>query len=228
MTSWDPDKQRAAFKHALARAGYPSAAAIARVSGVPATTIRSYLNGQGESLSARTEQKISDATGLTLAQLYGEPSAPASRKVWVLGFVVEGGVVTQIEPKPASAGLREAASPFHSASAKGLYEVSPPLGLDPDQSYVAYELRGFAMPPAQDRWIVYFLRQDNSDIDTLLGSACVVHLTDGRILFRVIRRGYAPGRYNLEGWGGTDFIEDAQLIRAYPFVGCCRPDIAKA
>ncbi len=227
MTTWDADKQREAFRQTMARLGLNTGADIARKAGIPSTTIRSYLNGQADSLSARNEMKICEATGLTLAQLYGEHETETHDSVWVLGFIGAGGVVSYMNSESRSAGLNETQKPFEFDTIQGLYEVRSPPGLPPNQQYIAYELRGFPMRPAKDRWVLYFLKTETMDLDSLIGEPCVVHLKDGRTMFRVIRPGYTAGRHNLESWDGSDLEADAEIAEAFLYVGQARPEMAK-
>lgn len=227
MTGWNADIQRDGFKRAMARLGLKTAADIARQAGIPQTTMRSYLNGQADSLSARNEKKICEATGLTLAQLYDEHDAETRRLVWVVGFIGAGGVVSYMQGEGRPDGLRDEQQPFEFDTIKGLYEVRSPPGLPENRTYVAYELRGFPMRPAKDRWILYFLKQDDGDLAELIGEPCIIQTADGRTVFRVLRPGYKVGRFNLESWDGSDLETDAEVIEAYLYVGQARPEMAK-
>ncbi len=228
MTGWNADAQRDAFKRAMARLGLKTAADIARRTGIPQTTIRSYLNGQADSLSARNEKKIAEATGLTLAQLYDEDTIATRQCVWVVGFIGIGGVVSYMQGDDRPSGRREPQKPFEFDTIQGLYEVRSPPGLPENRTYIAYELRGFPMRPAKDRWVLYFLKHEDGDLADLIGEPCIVQTTDGRSLFRVLRPGYAAGRFNLESWDGTDLETDVEIKSAHLYVAQARPDMARA
>jgi len=211
MSEW-ADRRREAFKRTMAGAGLTSAAAISRATGVSAATIRSYLNGYSDTLNARNERKIASALGLNPAALYGESYEPVKKRIWVKGFVGAGATVQVMD------GMGEN---------DGLYEVAHPPGILPSTDLVAYEIRGLSMPPAADRWIIYCLNRDAIDPAEVIGKACIVETKAGELLFKVVRRGYTFGRYNLESWDGSPLREDVELVKAQPFVSVADPSVAK-
>ena len=205
----DADTRRESVRNAMRRAGI-NVNNWAKSAGVPASTIYSYLDGKTRSLREDTARKLAAAIGLSLDQLYDEHSQYHTRKVWVKGLVGAGAVVQVMD----GVGKDE-----------GIYEVTLPPGLNQDLDYVAFEIRGFSMPPAQDRWIIYCLDRQTFQPDEVLGKACIIELSDQRLLFKVVRRGYAPGRYNLESWDGAPLIEDVEIVRALPFVSIADPSV---
>jgi lambda repressor-like predicted transcriptional regulator len=205
------DIRRAALRSAMERAGI-NVHGWSKAAGVPASTIYSYLDGKTRSLREDTARRLATAIGLTLDQLYDEQSTAHTKWVWVKGLVGAGAVVTVMD----GVGLNE-----------GLYEVALPPGAPADLEYVAFEIRGFSMPPAQERWIIYCLDRQTFQPDEVLGRACVVELSDGKLMFKVVRRGYSAGAYNLESWDGSPLIEDVQIVRAMPFVSIADPHIVR-
>ena len=205
----DADLRRECVRKALERAG-TKPNALAKAAGVPPSTIYSYLDGKSRSLREDTARKIAAALGLTLDQLYDEHSHKHTKKVWVKGLVGAGALVQVMD----GVGKHE-----------GIYEVALPPGLNPDLDYVASEVRGFSMPPAQVRWIIYCLDRDTIEATEALGQACIVELADGTLLFKTVRRGYSAGRYNLESWDGAPLIEDVEIVRALPFVSIASPQV---
>tara|TARA_R100001086_G_scaffold137553_1_gene71869 strand:- start:116 stop:520 length:405 start_codon:yes stop_codon:yes gene_type:complete len=125
------------------------------------------------------------------------------------------------------ADLRETQKPFEFDTIQGLYEVRSPPGMPADKTYIAYELRGFPMRPARDRWVLYFLKPNVVDLAALLDEPCVVHLKDGRTMFRVIRQGYQDGLFNLESWDGSDLEANVEIEQAFLYVGQARPEMAQ-
>ncbi|WP_417491844.1 hypothetical protein [Maricaulis sp.] len=182
----------------------------ARLAAINEGTLRAYLAGKTRSLREDTARKLAASIGLTLDQLYGAPSPESATKVWVKGLVGAGAVVQVLD------GM---------GRGEGLYEVSLPPGIRADLDYIAFEIRGFSMPPAQDRWIIYCIERDGFNPDEALGRPCVVELDDGRMLFKTVRRGYTAGRFNLESWDGSPLIEDALIVRALPFASLADPAI---
>lgn len=176
-----------------------SAADVARRATIPPTTIYSYLDGKSQSLKGTTEQKIAEAFNVPVEVLF-TPRSDLKREVGVWGKI----------------GARADVYPLSDYTEAPMYEVALPPGVDPDEEYVAFEIEGFSMPPAEPGWIVIF-RKVELPVEELVNSPCLVDLADGRRLFKRVRRGYTPGRYNLESWDGSALIEDTEVLRALPF-----------
>ena len=176
-----------------------SAADVARRATIPPTTLYSYLDGKSQSLKGATEQRIAEAFGVPVSVLF-TPRSDLKREVGVWGKI----------------GARADIYPLSDYSEAPMYEVDLPPGVDPDQDYVAFEIEGFSMPPAEPGWIVIFRRVEVMPED-LINSACLLDIADGRRLFKRLRRGYTPGRYNLESWDGSPLIEDVEVLKALPF-----------
>jgi hypothetical protein len=192
------ENRREAFK-AWMDAMELTPAEVARRAAIPPTTLYSYLDGKSQSLKGATEQKIADAFGVPVEVLFTSRS-DLKREVGVWGKI----------------GARADIYPLSDYTEAPMYEVALPPGIDPDKEYVAFEIEGFSMPPAEPGWVVIFRRAE-LPIDELIGSACLVDLADGRRLFKRIRRGYTPAHYNLESWDGSAPIEDVEIVRALPF-----------
>jgi hypothetical protein len=182
---------------------------VAKASGVPVSTLYSFIGSrraraQGAtpappktaSLTGANEARIAEAFGASVEQVFGGRAAPA--------IPVQGHVGARADVFPLDPGA-------------ALYEILPPPGLDPDESYVAFEIEGFSMPPAEPGWVVVFKAREYRPED-LVNSACMVDLVDGRRLFKRLRRGRTPGRFDLESWDGSPPIEDVEVLTALPFV----------
>jgi len=192
------ENRRAAFKQWMASMEL-SAAEVARRASIPPTTLYSYLDGKSQSLKGANEQKIAEAFGVPVEVLFTSQQG-LRREVGVWGKI----------------GARADVYPLSDYTEAPMYEVALPPGIDPDKEYVAFEIEGFSMPPAEPGWVVVF-RRAQLPLDELVNSPCLVDLEDGRRLFKKLRRGYVPGRYNLESWDGADLIEDVVVLRALPF-----------
>lgn len=199
----DHENRREAFRNWML-ANELSPAAVARKAGIPATTIYSYLDGKSRSLRGDTQQRIADAFGTTAEALFSTPS----------GSVRELGVWGKI-------GARADVFPLSDYTDSPMYEVPLPPGLNPNEEYVAFEIEGFSMPPAEPGWLAMFRLVEITPED-LINTPCLIDTADGRRLFKRLRRGYSPGRYNLESWDGSPLMEDVEVVNALPFA-CLTP-----
>jgi hypothetical protein len=76
---------------------------------------------------------------------------------------------------------------------------------------VALHLKGSSMRgTADDGSLIYFEHQQNPPTPDMIGYPCMVGLEDGRVLFKKLLRGSAPGLYDLESTAG-DTIRDVRL-----------------
>lgn len=192
------DSRRAAFNAWVAAHG-PTVADVARRAGVPQTTLYSYASGKSQSLKGITQEKIASAYRVRVEDLFG--SAPAVHPdIGVWGKI----------------GARAEIYPLTDYISDPMYQVQLPATLDQDEEYVAFEIEGYSMPPAEPGWLVVF-RKIEVTPDDLLNAPCLVDTKDGRRLFKRLRKGYAPGRYNLESWDGSPVIEDVEILTVLPF-----------
>jgi transcriptional regulator with XRE-family HTH domain len=193
----DTERRRRAFIQWM-KANKLTYAKIQRASGVSSNTVRSFANGDAKSFKGITQEKIAAAFGLTTAALFGD-SSPIAR-VGVFGRI----------------GARADVFPADIDGDQPMYDAELPSGLDPGDDYVAFEIEGFSMPPAEPGWIVIFRRRE-IPLEELIGFPCMIELVDGRRLFKRLRRGYAADRWNLESWDGSAPIEDVEIAGALPF-----------
>jgi hypothetical protein len=192
------ENRRAAFRAWLADNDLKPAD-VARRANVPPTTLYSYLDGKSQSMKGTTQEAIAQAFNIPVEALFTSGGG-ASKDVGVWGKV----------------GARADVYPLSDYTSDPMYEVSLPPTLDPDVEYVAFEIEGFSMPPAEPGWLVVFKKVETTPED-LINSACLVDTADGRRLFKKLRRGYSPGRYNLESWDGSALMEDVEVTSALPF-----------
>ena len=192
------DNRRDSFKAWMA-ANDLTVAEVARKAQVPPTTLYSYLDGKSQSLKGINEEKIATAFATTTERLFTSDS-DLKRDLGVWGKI----------------GAKAEIYPLSDYSSDPMYEVALPPGLETDEDYVAFEIEGFSMPPAEPGWLAIFRKIETTPED-LINSPCLVDLADGRRLFKRLKRGYSPGRYNLESWDGSPLIEDAEVVCALPF-----------
>jgi lambda repressor-like predicted transcriptional regulator len=191
-------QQRRAALRVFMEARGLSAAGWAKKAGVPASTLQSFLQGRSESLRGQTEQLLAVALGVTVSQMYDSPEI---NLVPVVGRIGAGAIVLPFE------GDQEAMD----------YVAAPPTIEAKD--VVAYEIEGYSMPPFKPGNRVFARRDDCGIPDDCLQQMCIVKLTDGRQLFKIVRRGYSDGRYNLHSLDGEPPIEDVTLEWAARVVG---------
>lgn len=176
-------------------------AEVARRSGVKATTIYSYLDGKSQSMKGTTQDDIALAFDVPVERLFTFEQG-GRREVGVWGKVGAGADIY----------------PLSDYTDEPMYEVDLPPSVDPQFEYVAFEVDGLSMPPAEPGWIVVFRKVEMLTED-LINFPCLIDTGDGRRLFKRLRRGYAPGRYNLESWDGSPLMEDVEVVTALPFAG---------
>jgi len=191
------DSRRTAF-NAWVREHGPTIADVARRAGVPQTTLYSYASGKSQSLKGITQEKIASAYRVRVDDLFGgETGARPDVGVW------------------GKIGARAEIYPLTDYMSDPMYQVDLPAALSPEEDYVAFEIEGYSMPPAEPGWLVVFRKIETTPED-LLNSPCLVDTKDGRRLFKRLRKGYTPGRYNLESWDGSPMIEDVEVASVLP------------
>lgn len=201
----DPDEvmrlateRRAAFI-AWMQANKVKAPEIERRTGIPRSTIYSYVKGKSSNLAGATEDRIAEAFGTTVQVVFRSNDQPRP----------EIGVYGKI-------GAKADVFPVGDYEASPMYDVALPPTLDPDEDYVAFEVEGLSMPPAEPGWVVVF-RKTSLPVEELINTVCMIDTEDGRRLFKRLRRGYAAGHFNLESWDGSPLIENVRVVTALPF-----------
>lgn len=92
----------------------------------------------------------------------------------------------------------------------GIEEVEAPPGVDPRET-VALRIKGDSMMPFMpEGTIVYYSERFDGGCDAYLNKLCVVKIKDGPTLLKMLKKGYARGRFNLMSYN-ADMIEDVQL-----------------
>lgn len=150
-------------------------AEVARRSGVPPTTLYSYLKGATDSLKGTTEQKVAAAFGVPVTHLFDD--APR-REVAVAYYVGAGSMVH---------AFAEGQGPFD-------FVEGPE---DATDATVAAVVRGASMGPWFDGWLVFFDDVRRPVTPDLIGEICVVGLPDGRVLLKKLQASRTRGLYHL-------------------------------
>jgi DNA-binding Xre family transcriptional regulator len=193
-------------KQSLSRAGSPFPNRLRQVRLARGQTIEQLAESAGMSVSAvhrletgETELRPSKLGRLTEALQADPTEILPGRVVHVVGYIGAGAEIYPFDDHAPGDGLREAHCP---------------AGMDPRRT-VAVEIRGDSMAPIADGWLAFYTRDPDYGPSDFLGHLCVVKLTDGRMLLKSVRRGYAPGRFNLLSTNAA-MIEDAELEWAAP------------
>lgn len=183
------DEQRAArLRQARERAGFKSPTEAARAFGWVIPTYLSHENGTRGFPVQRAMQyarafRVNPAWLITGA---GDMVKRGSSQV--VGYVGAGEQVFPMDDHELGAGLEE---------------VELPPGLV-GEGYVALRIRGSSMRPLRNNWVIFYKREQDGVPDYALNDLCVVKLTDGRMYVKELRRGYTPGRFNLESWSAAE------------------------
>jgi transcriptional regulator with XRE-family HTH domain len=88
-----------------------------------------------------------------------------------------------------------------------------PMPENGNENTVAVEVRGSSLGSIFDTWLVYYDKVQASPTQDLIGKLCVVGLADDRVLVKRLRKGSAPGLYNLES-NTEGLIEDVEITWA--------------
>lgn len=214
MRSLDASLTRRQWFESVRRELGVSVNAWAAKAGIREGTLRAYLNGVTRSLREDTAQKLIEAArtiaeekSISIAPLDSFENEPIIKRVWVRGVIAAGAIVQVLD----------------NSEDTGLYQVELPAWIPAQANYEAYELRGFTLPPGQEGWLVYCEPVPLKQIRSAIGHACVITMRDGKTVFRTLREGYAPGRYNLESWSGLPLISDAEITAIRKFAGLAPP-----
>lgn len=168
------DERRSAFRRFVEDRG--SVAVVARRSGVPATTIYSYLGGKSDSLKGTTEEKIAAAFDVPIALLFGGDGG--QREVAVAYYVGAGSEVRAVN---------DGQGPFD-------YVEAPDYAT---AATVAARVEGSSMGPWFDGWLVFYDDVRSPVEADMIGEICVVGLEDGRVLLKKVQAARELGLFHL-------------------------------
>lgn len=191
------ERRRKALRAFMASRGL-SAAGWAKSAGIPASTLQSFLQGRSQSLRGENEQLLAAAIGVSVTQMYESDSV---NLVPLVGKIGAGAIVIPFDGDEGVMGYVEA--PPDTAS-KGL---------------IAYEIDGFSMPPFKPGHKVFARGDCGAVADECLNDMCIVQIENGPRLFKILRKGYEPGTFNLESLDGEPPIENARLAWVAPVIG---------
>lgn len=119
----------------------------------------------------------------------------APRMVQVVGYVGAGAQVYPIDDHMKGGGLDE---------------VECPPGADPSET-VALRVQGDSMMPYMPPGtVVYYSERYDGGCTEYLNKLCVVKVRDGATLLKILKKGYAAGRFSLMSYN-AELIEDVQI-----------------
>ena len=170
-----PDMRREAFRAWVKEHGQ-GVIKVAERSGVPKTTLYSYLGGKSRSLKGETEDAIVRAYGVTTEDLFG--GAGGARTVPVVGYVGAG-----------------AAAHYYDSSQGALDHVPAPENAR--EHTVAREIKGQSIGRRFDGWLIFADDAQEAVTPDLYGELCVCGLPDGRVLVKWLEPARTPGLFHL-------------------------------
>jgi hypothetical protein len=149
-------------------------------------------------MKGSTEQLLAAAMGVSVSQMYENAG---STLVPVVGRIGAGAIV----------------NPFEGDESAMEYVAAPPTIEARD--VVAYEIEGFSMPPFKPGNKVFARRDDAGIPENCLNEMCIVQVRDGPRLFKILRRGYEAGLFNLHSLSGEQPLDDVPVEWAARVVG---------
>jgi hypothetical protein len=206
MAKREPSKRALAFKAWMAAVGTNTKRVSAR-SGVPYTTLASFVQGDTQSLKGDNEDLIAQAFNATAAEMFAEGGAA--------GYVpIVGRVGADNEGRVL----------LSTGQVTGDMAPIPPGG---STDSVALEVTGHSMRGlADDGALLYFEDQRTPPSPDMIGYPCIVETEDGRVLIKKLLKGSRVGLYDLESLYGPT-LEDVRLRWAAEITAIIPPRAAR-
>lgn len=179
------------LKLARETAGFATATAAAERFGWTLQTYLAHENGSRGYPKAKAES-YAKAFKISIAWLIsGKGEMKDGKTVPLMGIVTAGGNVMPADDYP-----------------NGLEQVEAPPEMGPDT--VAVRVQGDSMYPAfEDGDLIYYDRHEDMP-DSLPTKACIAHLSDGRCMLKLVRKGSRKGLHTLLSHNAPP-IEDVRL-----------------
>ncbi len=186
---------------------------VAITSGVPQSTLASFVQGVSQSLKGETEEKIATAYDTTVDAMFaGAINSQSVRQTPLVRIIGRVG---------ADASGEVILSTGHET-----WDQAPPA-FGTTSKAVALEVRGHSMHTfAEDGALIYFEEQKTAPDVDMLGYPCVVETEDGRVLVKRLMRGSRPDLYDLESIVGPT-IRDVRLNWAAEILAVVPPRQAR-
>jgi hypothetical protein len=143
---------------------------------------RAVKSGDRRGITTETLAALAPVLGTTAAWLLeGVGDTRPSAKARVVGRIGAG---AEILPE------------FEQIPADGLFEIEVPFPIPEDT--IAFEVEGDSMWPRYDAGDVIICARQSEDADSVVGREAAVRTRDGRRFLKRVRRGAAPGTFDLE------------------------------
>ena len=170
-----------------------SRSAWAREAGVTEGSIRQFLAGRSNSLHPETLRSLAQAASRGLG-----------RKVSSWEMLGQEGGVEMWGQVEGTGAVQAPAS---------LERVPAPPGDDDPDALLALRVSGESLAPwASSGDILFVSRHEDTPPEQALDCRCVVTTRSGETLVRTLRRGSAPGRYDLAGPTGVVDRRDVEIV----------------
>lgn len=208
----DPSPRAQAFMRWMETQGLKTKR-VAIDTGIPQSTLASFVQGVTQSLKGDTEEVIASHYDTTAAAIFsGAINAPAVRKPPMVRIIGRVG---------ADASGEVILTTSHESWDQA------PIAPGVTSKAVALEVSGHSMHTfAEDGALIYFEEQKTTPDADMLGYPCVVETEDGRVLVKRLLRGSAPGLFDLESIVGPT-IRDVKLNWAAEIVAIIPPRQAR-
>lgn len=181
MAKKHPSKRAQTFQAWMASVG-TNTTQVSKRSGVPYTTLASFVQGDTQSLKGENEDLIAEAFGLSAREIFAGGPSQLVPIIGRVGADAEGTVVYSTGQEP---GDQTPIPPGGTVRSRGLY------------------VRGHSMRGvADDGALIYFEDQRSPPTPDLLGYVCVVETEDGQVLVKRLLKGSEPKLYDLESING--------------------------
>lgn len=186
MAKRDPSKRAAAFREWMVAMG-TNTRQVAQRSGVPYTTLASFVQGDTQSLKGENEELIAHAYGLSASEIFAGATGEYAPIIGRVGADTEGTVIF------STGDVADEEAPI------------PPGGTEKAVGLrvVGHSMRGVA----DDGALIFFENQQHPPTPDLLNYVCAVELSDGRVLVKRLLKGSRPGAYDLESIVGPTLAD---------------------
>lgn len=189
MAKKNPSKRALAFQRWMASVG-TNTTQVSKRSGVPYTTLASFVQGDTQSLKGENEDLITEAFGASASEVF---AGALSQLVPVIGRVGADAEGTVVYSTGQDTGDLTPIPPGGTIQSRGLFVRG-------------HSMRGLA----DDGALIYFEDQKSPPTPDLLGYVCVVETEDGLVLVKRLLKGSEPKLYDLESVNGPT-LEDRRV-----------------
>ncbi len=122
-------------------------------------------------------------------------STSAPRMVQLVGYVGAGAQIFPYDDNMRGGGIEE---------------VDCPPSVEPSETVALRVVGESMMPFMPNGTIVYYTMRHEGGCDDYLNKLCVVQISEGATLLKILKKGYSKGLYNLMSYN-ADMIEDVKL-----------------